>query len=160
MASGGPPPAWLMIVAALAGLPFTWGVAYSFYAEHKAQKAWARTAAHVVESRVAEKMRSERIKYYALLRYRYRFNGRDYESSRIGNTDGYYSGRGPAQKLADRYPAGAGVIAFVDPANPGNAVLEPGHSWITMAALFLVGLLWAGAWLAAWVQATFPRLWR
>jgi hypothetical protein len=111
-----------MIVAALAGLPFTWGFAYSFYADNKAQKAWVRTAARVIESRVNEKRRDNHISYYAHLRYRYTFNGRDYESGQIGNTDGYYGRRGSAQKLEDRYPA--------------------------------------GAWLTAWVQTTFPRLWR
>ena len=160
MASSGPLPPWVMIVGALAGLPFTWGIGYSLYSDDKAQKTWVRTAATVLESRVAEKMRSERIKYYAHLRYRYTFNGRNYESGQIGRGDGYYGWRGPAQKVAERYPAGSSVIAFVDAANPENAVLEPGHSWIAIAALFLGGLVWAGGWLSFWVQATFPRLGR
>ena len=159
MASSGPPPPWLMIVAALAGLPFTWGIGYSLYSDDKAQKTWVRTAATVLESRVAEKRRDNRTSYYAHLRYRYTFNGRNYESGQIGNADGA-GWRGPAQKLANRYPAGADVIAFVDPANPENALLEPGYSWFTIAGLFLIGLVWAGGWLSFWVQATFPRLWR
>ncbi len=160
MASSGPLPPWVMIVAALAGLPFTWGIAYSLYADNKTQKTWVRIAAKVLESRVDERRRNSHITYYAHLRYRYTFNGRDYESGQIEGSNVSYGGRGSAQKVADRYPAGAGVIAFVDPANPENALLEPGYSWVTIAALFLIGLIWAGAWLTAWVQATFPRLGR
>ncbi len=54
MASSGPLPSWLMLVAALGGLPFTWGVAYWLYAENRHQKYWLRTEARITHSGLNE----------------------------------------------------------------------------------------------------------
>lgn len=146
-----------MLVGAVAGLPFTWGIAYSLYLDMKAQKTWIRSLARIVDSRVVQRSRDSHIRYHPEIRYRYTFNGRDYVSDQVGSGDVDYGGRGAAQKVADRYPVGSEVSAFVDPGKPESALLEPSHSWFAIMALFLGGLIWVGAWLTAWVRAVFPR---
>jgi hypothetical protein len=148
-----------MLVAAIGGLPFTWGIAYSLYLDMKEQKTWVRSLARIVDSRVVERSRHSSITHHPEIRYRYTYNGRDYTSDRVATDDVDYGWRGAAQKVADRYPVGSEVSAFVDPEKPENALLEPGHSWFTIMALFLGGLIWAGVWLTAWVRAVFPRGW-
>lgn len=144
------------LVGAIGGLFILWGLAYSFYADTKAQRGWVPVPARIVESAVAERMRNSSRTYYAKVRYSYFFNGRSYQGENISNITSYYIARSTAQELVDSRPVGAEVMAFVDPAKPENAVLEPGHSWITIAALFLGGLIWGSIWLFAAYRGFFP----
>jgi hypothetical protein len=62
-----------------------------------------------------------------IIRYRYRAGGQDHEGNqtRIGGQP--MTTRVLAGRLVARYPVGAHVDVFVDPANPANALLEPGQ---------------------------------
>lgn len=144
------------LIAAIVGLLILWGLAYSFYDLKRAQRGWVPVQARIIESAVAEKMRNRDRMYYAKVRYSYFFNGRSYQADSISNITSYYIARSTAQEQVDSYPAGSGVIAFVDPAKPENAVLQPSHSWITIAALFLGGLIWGSIWLFAAYRGFFP----
>ena len=150
MASSGPLPSWLMVVAALGGLPFTWGVAYSFYAQNKQQSNWLRVEGKVIRSGLIETTRNSTKKHRLDVRYAYLVNGRRYESESVGGVVWYYTSKSKAQSKADEYPVGRAVTALVNPDHPEEALLEWGHSWWAIALAFFLGLVWAGARLAGW----------
>ncbi len=150
MAGSGPIPSWLMVVAALGGLPFTWGVAYSFYAQNKQQDNWLHVGGKVIRSGLTEKVRDITTQYMLDVRYEYWVNGRRYESDSVDGMALRYSRKSEAQSKVDKYPVGGGVTVLVNPDHPEEALLEWGHSWWAIALAFLLGLGWAGAWLAGW----------
>ncbi len=150
MASTGPLPAWLMVVAALGGLPFTWGIAYSLYYSNKQQKKWLRVEVRIIRSGLTQTTRDAFTYHRPDVRYSYWVNGRRYESSRISETSSGYTVKSKAQREADKYPAGSARIALVNPDRPEEALLEWGYSWWAIALAFFIGLVWAGAWLAGW----------
>ncbi len=156
MASTGPLPSWLMIVAALGGLPFTWGVALSFYIDNKQQKKWIRVEAKITRSSLTETIRNGFKKHQVDIKYAYWVNGRSYESDRFGAVEWLYATKTQAQTKADEYPVGSTVTALVNPDRPEEALLEWGHSWWAIALAFFLGLVWAGAWLAGW-YSTYLR---
>jgi len=80
--------------------------------------------------------------YKADLAYRYKVKGRDYSSSRITLMDYSSSAAGRAQDIVARYPDGAAVTVYYDPADPSDSVLEPGGT-SGIALLRLIG--WAFA---------------
>lgn len=65
--------------------------------------------------------------YKADVAYRYKLKGRDYSSSRITLMD-YSSTGGRAEAIVARYPDGAAVSVYYDPADPSDSVLEPGST--------------------------------
>lgn len=77
--------------------------------------------------------------------YEYQVGGETYTANTVhtGNTA---VGPRQAQRIADRYPIGADVPVYFDPANPKEAVLEPGLPpglWKVFAVFgpfFVVGL--------------------
>ncbi len=153
MASSGPIPSWLMLVAALGGLPFTWGIAYSFYAQNKQQRNWPQVEGKVIRSGLTERTRNINKVYQLDVHYEYWVNGRRYESDSVDGMTTYYSSKSRAQSKADEYPVGRAVTALVNPDRPEEAFLEWGHSWWAIALAFFLGLVWAGAWLAGWYSA-------
>ncbi|MBV8210959.1 MAG: DUF3592 domain-containing protein [Burkholderiaceae bacterium] len=80
--------------------------------------------------------------YQADVAYRYKVKGQDYSSSRITLMD-YSSTTGHAQDVVARYPDGSTVAVYYNPADPSDAVLEPGgNTGITI--VHLIGWLFAG----------------
>jgi hypothetical protein len=79
--------------------------------------------------------------YKADVAYRYEVKGRDYSSSQITLMD-YSSTAGRAEDIAARYPDGAGVSVYYNPADPSDSVLEPGSTG-GIPVLSLIG--WAFA---------------
>ncbi len=150
MASNGPLPSWLLVGAAVCGLPFTWGVAYWFYSENKQQKNWLHVEGRVIRSGLTEMHHDVTASYKLDVRYAYWVNGRRYESGSVGTLEQHYSSRTKAQAQAGKYAVGSAVIALVNPDHPEEAFLEWGHSWWAIALAFFLGLGWAGAWLAEW----------
>jgi hypothetical protein len=61
----------------------------------------------------------------AIVRYRYRVGGRQFEGDRTRIGGEALTTRMLATRMAARYPVGATVDVHVDPANPDNAVLDP-----------------------------------
>lgn len=81
--------------------------------------------------------------YKADVAYRYKVNGRDYSSSRISLADLASTTRS-AQNTVDRYPDNSSVQVYYNPANPAEAVLEPGET-SGLTFLYAVGGLFAVA---------------
>ena len=87
---------------------------------------WVETPCRIVSSEV-EVHRNDGDTYRAKVVYTYTFGGREYTGDRshfMGHMSS--SGRKGKQKIVDQYPAGAERVCYVDPADPGEAVLTPG----------------------------------
>jgi hypothetical protein len=83
-------------------------------------------------------------RYQIDLRYAYQIGKRDF----VGTAENWgwtevYGLREVAEKAAGRYTPGQPVVVYYDPAQPGNAVLEPGNRKGSMAPL-VVSVIAAG----------------
>lgn len=98
--------------------------------------SWPSTMGTVAFSMVERRSSNDGYSYYPVVQYTYSVMGRMYESRRI--MPGPEVGGSGAQKVVNRYPAGAQVMVYYDPQNPSSAVLErgtPGYIkwlWITI----------------------------
>ncbi|HMO15071.1 MAG TPA: DUF3592 domain-containing protein [Pirellulaceae bacterium] len=118
---------------------------------------WVQVQAQVVESAVdnttwesrntkGSVVRSE-TRYRPRVRYTYWVNGNEYEAERrkFGeessgsgqNKDDWMSFMEPAAEIVARYPTGATINVFVDPADPTQAVIERDIDFSTWRALSL-----------------------
>ena len=90
--------------------------------------------------------------YEVRIKYAYRINGSDFESSRISVSNRYHGDKEWARDMIARiYPLGAPVAVYYDPADPARAVLIPGklepgshfYPWVmlAMAAVCAVGMV-------------------
>jgi len=140
-ANGVPMFAFLVPAAAL-GLA---GVClYSFFDILRQEKTSARwptaqgtvTVSSVVENVSRDKDDREEIKYVPQVTCSYRVSGREYHCAtrKWGWTELYVDREGP-EKILARYPKGASVPVFYDPADPSQAVLEPANRRGTLAPL-------------------------
>lgn len=74
--------------------------------------------------------------------YRYKVNGRNYSSSQISLLDFSSSSSARARTIVSRYPDNSKVDVYYNPADPSEAVLEPGAS-TGLRILYLVGVTFA-----------------
>ena len=81
--------------------------------------------------------------YKADVAYRFKVNGRDYSSSQISLMD-YSSTAARAGDIVARYPDGASVTVYYNPADPSDSVLEPGATR-GISLLALIGGVFAVA---------------
>jgi hypothetical protein len=86
---------------------------------------WKTTTGRVLKSRV-EVSGGETASVTARVEYAYDVNGRAYQSDQIraGDTVMRITSSGDAYKTIDRYPVGAIVTVYYNPANPAEAALE------------------------------------
>lgn len=114
-------------------------------------RGWARTEGVVVRSgveRVLEETgEGTAERFRAAVRFRYEVAGRVHGGSAVRAADSGTASGARAERIAARYPAGARVAVFHDPAHPERAVLERGFGagalWTVAAGgLFLVGGLY------------------
>lgn len=105
------------------------GVAMLAYAWRLSVRARASTAWLPVEARILDsEVVSERggtPYFFPRVTYRYEVQGLAYHSSNVVLVKVEYA-QAEAHAIVERYPAGARVLAYVDPADPRTAVLEPG----------------------------------
>ncbi|WP_242337627.1 MULTISPECIES: DUF3592 domain-containing protein [Anaeromyxobacter] len=110
---------------------------------------WTRTLGRVVESRVellneADEQRSRRWGF--VIRYAYEARGRAQGSRQIwiGSAGVAYEDEERALEWVERFPKGAEVTVWFDPAAPSQAVLVPGVPGAQVALLVLAGLALVG----------------
>jgi hypothetical protein len=81
---------------------------------------WPQTSGTVISSTVQVSARAGHRDEHPLVYYAYQVAGIVYQGNRIRR-----SGNGlPATRTVDRYPAGAAVVVYYDPLNPGHSALE------------------------------------
>jgi hypothetical protein len=88
-------------------------------------QSWAATTGTVLKSRV-EVSGGDVTSVTPYILYEYQVDGQRYEASQIRAGDVYMAvrKRRAAYDLVDKYPVGAQVTVYFDPANPGMAALE------------------------------------
>ncbi len=117
----------------------------------RAVRTWTRMVGRVVESRVEEVPGDPEqggSQWRLALRYAYEARGERRLSDQVwigSRAIGPSQDRTEPQRWVDRFPAGAEVTVWVDPADPGEAVIVPEQPRAQVAALLAVGLLLAVA---------------
>ena len=93
----------------------------------KAATTWPATTGRVIKSRV-EVSGGEHTSVYPRITYAYDVNGRAYQNDllRAGDRIMRVSTGQDAYATVDRYPEGANVTVYYNPANPQESVLEKG----------------------------------
>jgi hypothetical protein len=124
-------------IAVFAGLG---SVATGIYALRvgRSTRAWLATPATILTSRLAPGPEGST---RASVSYRYTFGGAEFESECIRPISSYSSFSKPAQQVVGRYRATQQVIAFVNPAQPKEACLEPGVQLGASLAFIAIGLV-------------------
>jgi len=76
--------------------------------------------------------------YRAHVEYTYSYREREFRSTRVRSLRAVANWRGPAQRVARKYPPGTEITVFIDPENPRESVLEPGVSRMFLPTLLIV----------------------
>jgi hypothetical protein len=114
--------------AIVAGMAF---LMWRAYLDRQASPTWPSVTGHITDSRVvaqnetndgASFTREWRID----LNYRYTVGGQTYQGQRIRAMLPRFSTEAEALAVQQRFPAGAQVPVFYDPAKPGSSLLIPG----------------------------------
>lgn len=99
-------------------------IAQDAFASAEARSSWPTRSATIVSSRVVTSSTSDGTSYSAEVRYTYDVEGRTYEGDRVRLGTPMSFGDDHAERVVDRFPAGAEVRAWVDPDDPTRAALD------------------------------------
>lgn len=90
-----------------------------------AAAAWPETSGTIITSEVDREYGDDSdATYSAGIVYTYEVDGKSYKGNRIAYASNGYSSAADAQVVCDRFPVGATVPVYYDPAKPNKAVLE------------------------------------
>jgi hypothetical protein len=95
-------------------------------AYRQSSQTWPSTSGTVLMSTVQSKRTGRSRSIYPVVVYQYTVNGQNYQNQRIKAGEQFMSIRitGEAQATAARYPVGATVTVYYNPANPAESALE------------------------------------
>jgi hypothetical protein len=95
-------------------------------AAKEAAQAWPGTMGTVLMSSVQSKHSDKSTSIYPVVVYQYVVNGKNYQSQTIKAGEQFFNVRvmGQAQETVNRYPIGAQVMVYYNPANPQESALE------------------------------------
>jgi hypothetical protein len=103
--------------------------------------SWYKVMGKVMVSGVDEGATSGgRRTYRAMLEYVYEFHGIRFIGERVAPLQFTPNYRASAESITRRYPPGSAVTVYVNPRNPGRAVLEPGPQVIAALCHALIGV--------------------
>jgi hypothetical protein len=91
-----------------------------------AAQSWPGVMGTVLSSSVQSRRTGNSISTYPVVVYQYQVNGQTYQGQTIKAGEQFFNVRiiGEAQATADRYPVGAQVMVYYNPANPQESALE------------------------------------
>ena len=135
----------------LAGLGVGWLVIVGPALGALRARSWVAADCEVVRSAVETHSGDDGDTYSVEILYRYRHRGREYHSDRYHFFTGSSSGYEGKARVVESYPAGRRFTCWVDPDDPGEAVIERGlggEAWIALLPLVFVlaggaGVVWA-----------------
>jgi len=118
-----------------------------------ASTRWPSTQGHVFATSIQEQVNADsetnrRTTYYRPdVHYKYQIGNHNYTSSqRVFGEKPRYDTRDRAQTIIENYPTGRALKVYYDPANPHQAVLEPGKIGTILGNLvggvICLGLVW------------------
>jgi hypothetical protein len=109
---------------------------------------WEPTQCEILSSEVHEMWELEPPKYDMSVKYRYLFEGREYVGERYSMYGTPRARPSSIEKKIQEYPAGSVATCYVNPADPGQAVLSRDIRGLRFARGGLGGILWLGGALA------------
>lgn len=133
------------VVFLLAGLAVTYALLVRPAFRVFAASSWTELPCEIVSSRVQCHSDSDGSTYRVDIVFRYSRSGRTFTSNRYDFSTGSTSGFAEKAAVVRRYPAGTQARCFVDPANPGSAVIERGFTPVMWFGLFPLLFVLAGA---------------
>jgi hypothetical protein len=99
--------------------------------------SWRKTECRIESSHVTEDRRSgDSSPYQFEVEYNYSIGQRVYSSTRHTRAESRFADYNQAQRLVDRYPAGARSVCYVNPSNPTEAVLDRPSLWMALTLGF------------------------
>jgi len=102
---------------------------------------WPAVTCNIISSDVQRHRGSKSTTYSVDILYSYEFNGREFRSNRYGFMTGSSSGYKGKSEIAARYRPGSQSVCYVNPRDPGEAVLERGFTaglWLGLIPLVFV----------------------
>ncbi len=89
-------------------------------------QAWPTTAGVVLMSRVEVQGSGENSRTVPVVVYQYEVNGQPFQGNIVRAGSQFFTARGPREPylIVDRYPVGAQVLVYYNPANPADCALE------------------------------------
>jgi hypothetical protein len=95
-------------------------------AAKQSAQSWSNTLGTVTMSTVQVRRSARSRSEIPVVVYQYQVNGQAYTGQTIKAGEQYFSVRlyGDAQKTIERYPVGAQVMVYYNPANPSESALE------------------------------------
>lgn len=97
-------------------------------------KQWPWVPGRILSSGLVRENSGETSSMRASVAYAYEVAGRPFQASRVG----VGGGKGSDLQIVNRYPVGAQIRVFYDPAKPQSAVLEPGTAGLRVLPIFAV----------------------
>lgn len=150
----------LGLAIAAAGAVFVW-LMWASFQRARVMDTWTAVPCVILESRLAEEIHTPNtpVNFIPVIRYRYEVAGRSHESARVRRIDTKSSRRQKMEVLLAQFPPGAEATAWVNPADPTDAVLVRDKRTaiysIWFPAIFVVGGL--GIALSSLVRNLHPR---
>ena len=91
-----------------------------------AAQSWTSTMGNVLSSSVQSRRTGNSTSTYPVVVYQYSVNGQSFQSQTIKAGEQFFNVRimGQAQETVNRYPIGAQVMVYYNPANPQESALE------------------------------------
>lgn len=99
-------------------------------------QAWIETPCRITHSAVETHQSSDGSTYSVDIHYTYAWEGRQYASQRYGFMSVSSSGYSGKNAVVNRYPVGAAAVCFVNPQDPGEAVLTRDFKLTYLIGLF------------------------
>ena len=119
-----------------------------------ASRGWTPVACEILSSSVGTHTGEDGATYSIDVRYRYLFDGVEYTSERYDFLGGSSGGYESKQEVVETLPEGSLATCYVDPDEPGEAVLYRGFSWIYLFALLPLTFIAIGGGGMAWSLAS------
>ena len=112
-------------------------------------KLWRETPCVILSSAVEEDATDSGL-YRVLVTYEYEASGRAYVGSRYSFAGGATAGNRGKKAAVARLAPGTKTVCYVDPANPGDAVLTRGVTWdmvvVGVMMVFMLGVFFFFGW--------------
>ena len=114
--------------------------------------SWRETSCMIRQSEIQTPRKGGDTPYAVKISYEYSWAGRTLRGERVSTSSATFSDYARAQRMVDKYPAGATTVCFVNSADPTQAALErrvPWEAFALLLPLVFIGIGGGGIW-AIW----------
>lgn len=116
----------------------------------QAHRTFHPTQGKIIENRLETSTGGRTPSTHPLIRFRYEVNGRSYESTTLSLGGKTFGGRGDMSAYVSKYPRGATVEVYYDPADPSVAILDRTVDSVAYPLLVGAGFILAGLAISAY----------